>query len=308
MKRMSRRGQGFTLIEMSVVLVIIGLLVGGIMWGQTLIRASRVQTIIQDVATYQSAAVQFKQKFGEVPGDMADGQTYWGVNPNCATNGGMGTGTQTCNGNGDGQITLSSSAPYEQFLVWQHLANGGFIPGQYTGTSVSGASSPTLYCSPGVNCPGGKVNPNQAYFLQYSTGALGSTSYYWAQAAGHYLIAGAQKSTSGYSAYPLLTAAEALSLDAKVDDGMPGQGKWKSFEATGGAGYLPHCVVTSGTSNPPADGTIASQPGSVYNVGYGSAPACSFDSNLNSGWFLSSGKYGTTIPDSSRSSANQSPL
>jgi prepilin-type N-terminal cleavage/methylation domain-containing protein len=174
MKRMSRRRQGFTLIEMSVVLVIIGLLAAGIMVGQTMKRNSQVLTIIQDVATYQSAIAQFKQKFGELPGDMADAQTYWGVNPNCTTNGGVGTGTQTCNGNGDGSISYTNSPnpPYEQFLVWQHLVNAGLITGQYTGTSITTATNPRNNCQPTVNCPGGRLNSAQAYFIEYVTGPL----------------------------------------------------------------------------------------------------------------------------------------
>lgn len=283
MKHMSRLRQGFTLIEMSIVVMIIALLIGAVMTGKSLLRSSKVQTIIQDVATYQSAIVQFKQKFGEVPGDMADAQNYWGINPNCGTIGGVGTGTQTCNGNGNGLIEHKAVVPYEQYLVWQHLANAGLIPGQYTGASVLGSASPEYKCYPGINCPGGLLSQAQTYYLQYCAGPVnGSTASYWDQPAGHYLFVGAAASYSGgFSAYPLLSAAEAFSLDSKVDDGKPGQGMWKSFEATGGAGYLPNCVVTSGTSSPPADGTIASQPGSVYNVGYGPGRACSFLINIS---------------------------
>ena len=275
--------KGFTLIEMSVVLVVIGLLAAGIILSQSLIRSSRVQTIIQDVATYQSAIVQFKQKYNAIPGDMSSATSYWGTNPNCGVAAGAGSGGQTCNGNGDGQITLDASGPFEQFLVWQHLANGGFLNGPYTGTSYSGSTGPYLYCSAGSNCPKGSVNQAQSYFLQYASGALGSTSYYWAQGAGHYLIVGASSpaNLNGYPGYPLLTAAETLSLDSKVDDGLPGLGVWKSLEATGGAGYLPHCVVASGTSSAPSDGTIASEATAVYNVSYGSTPACSLEINLN---------------------------
>jgi prepilin-type N-terminal cleavage/methylation domain-containing protein len=277
--------KGFTLIEMSVVLVIIGFLVAGIVIAQSLVRSSRVQTIVTDVATYQGALAQFRQKYSAVAGDMAAAQSTWGVNPNCSSSAGAGTGTQTCNGNGDGQIEVDTSAPYEQFLAWQHLANAGLIQGQFTGTSVSGATAPTTYCSPGVNCPGGKLNQSQAYFIQYSAGALGgSTANFWAQGPGHYLIVGATTTLSasnGYPGYPLISAPEAASLDGKVDDGLPGQGVWKSFEATGGAGYLPKCVVTSGTTTAPADGTLASEPGSVYYVAYGTTPACALEINLS---------------------------
>jgi prepilin-type N-terminal cleavage/methylation domain-containing protein len=280
--------KGFTLVEMSVVFVIIALLMAGIMLAQSLVRSSRVQTIVSDVAGYQNAVSQFRQKYGELPGDMMDAYTYWGTNPNCSTAGGTGTGTQTCNGNGDGEITLSGSAPYEQFLVWQHLANGGFITGQYTGTSAS-ATSGQYYCSPGLNCPGGKVNPVQAYFMVYSTvtfGALAATSY-WTQLPGHYLIVGAAGSTGAYPGFPLLTTAEALALDSKVDDGLPGQGIWKSFVAVSTLYSPNNCVVTSNltsggvtsslNSTPPSDGSIASAAISAYNTAYVSNVDCAFE-------------------------------
>jgi prepilin-type N-terminal cleavage/methylation domain-containing protein len=184
----NRNAKGFTLIEMAVVLVIIGLLFAGVVLAQSLIRSSNVQTIISDVAMYQSAISQFKQKYNEMPGDMTDATNNWGTNPHCSTNG-VGTGTQTCNGNGNGRVDLKLLiAPFEQFLVWQHLANGGFISGQYSGTSwPAGSPYHVVYCSPGNNCPGGRVNQSQAYFLAYSTGSfglLGSTANYWAQGLG----------------------------------------------------------------------------------------------------------------------------
>ena len=275
--------KGFTLIELSVVLVIIGALLAGVLMAQSLIRTSKVQSIISDVTNFQSAISQFKQKFSALPGDMGAAQTYWGVNANCASTG-IGSGTQTCNGNGDGQIGLTSSAPYEQFLVWQHLSNAGMIQGNFTGAAISGAGTAKLYCSPGVNCPGGKLK-QQAYFLTFAAGTLLGTANYWTQPAGHFLIVGANTnsagSTSGLPGFPLLSASEAFSLDNKIDDGLPGTGVWKSVEATGLAGYTPNCVVTTGTTTPPSDGTVTSAANSAYYIAYGTAPACSLAITLS---------------------------
>src|ERR1700759_2898335 len=66
-----RKGeQGFTLIELSIVLVIIGLIVGGILVGQDLIKAAEVRAQISQIEKYNSAMNTFRAKFAAIPGDM----------------------------------------------------------------------------------------------------------------------------------------------------------------------------------------------------------------------------------------------
>src|ERR1700689_1860224 len=64
------RHSGFTLIELSIVLVIIGLIVGGILVGQDLIKAAEVRAQISQVEKYKSAVNTFMVKFDALPGDM----------------------------------------------------------------------------------------------------------------------------------------------------------------------------------------------------------------------------------------------
>src|SRR5665213_3308988 len=61
----------FTLIELSIVLVIIGLIVGGILVGQDLIKAAEVRAQISQIEKYSSAVNTFRAKFAAIPGDMA---------------------------------------------------------------------------------------------------------------------------------------------------------------------------------------------------------------------------------------------
>ena len=65
-----RTNSGFTLIELSIVLVIIGLIVGGVLVGQELIRAAGIRATISQVEQYQTAANTFFDKFGALPGDI----------------------------------------------------------------------------------------------------------------------------------------------------------------------------------------------------------------------------------------------
>src|SRR3984885_348580 len=65
--------KGFTLIELSIVLVIIGLIVGGVLVGQDLIRAAQVRATVTQIEKYNSAVNTFRGKYGALPGDLNAG-------------------------------------------------------------------------------------------------------------------------------------------------------------------------------------------------------------------------------------------
>jgi prepilin-type N-terminal cleavage/methylation domain-containing protein len=106
--------RGFTLVEIAIVLVIIGLLLGGVLKGQGLIDSAKVKNIIQQSNSLSAAVNAYQDKFRALPGDDVQGTLHV---PNSAGN-----------GNGDGQINEFALAP-------QHLALGGFITGSFNGTS-----------------------------------------------------------------------------------------------------------------------------------------------------------------------------
>ena len=139
------REAAFSLIELAIVLVILGLLVGGIMTGQSLIRAAELRSITTDLNQFQTSISVFRAKYSDLPGDMPDATAFWGAahaTPvTCATT--VGTGTQTCNGDGNGQIGNYGSAAtyYEVHRMWQHLANTGLIEGSYTGVDGGGSGT-----------------------------------------------------------------------------------------------------------------------------------------------------------------------
>jgi len=114
-----RRQHGFTLVEIAIVLVIIGLLLGGVLKGQGLIDSAKVKNIIQQSNALTAAVNAYQDKFRALPGDDIQGTTHV---PNSAGN-----------GNGDGQI--GDGQPREFTLAPQHLALGGFITGSFNGTS-----------------------------------------------------------------------------------------------------------------------------------------------------------------------------
>ena len=74
----SRAGQsGFTLIELSIVLVIIGLLVGGVLEGQDLIKAAQIRSTISQFEQFDAAVNTFRTKYNNLPGDVVNGTNFF---------------------------------------------------------------------------------------------------------------------------------------------------------------------------------------------------------------------------------------
>ncbi len=123
--------RGFTLIEIAIVLVIIGLLLGGVLKGQELITSARVRNLISQQDGVKAAYFGFLDRYRALPGDYLNASTT--ITGVAATPCGAG------NGNGDGQITAN-----EAILAWEHLSKSGFINGSYTcDTTESNLTTPT---------------------------------------------------------------------------------------------------------------------------------------------------------------------
>lgn len=214
--------RGFTLIELSIVLVIIGLISGGILVGSEIIRTSELNAMNRDVGTYRTALNAFRMKYNAVPGDMKNATQFWGAETACPAPMGSASLDGTCNGNGSRRVeqtNISGAQNNEMYRAWEHLSLAGMIPGDYTGRYAGNLSSTAIVA--GQNVP---AHSRKGFFLlMYRDPSVAS----WFAKSGHVIIA--------YGATAIqspLTPLDAAALDSKFDDGKPGYGQITQYTNT----------------------------------------------------------------------------
>jgi prepilin-type N-terminal cleavage/methylation domain-containing protein len=208
-----KRTQGFTLIEIAIVLVIIGLLLGGVLKGQELITGARVRNLISQQDGIKAAFFGFQDRYRALPGDYAT------ADPNIKC-------PSTCpNGNGNGRIEKVAGSNWEYTFVWTHLTAAGFMNGSYSATSGAAVDDTTT-----------PKNPYSQFIELVYDGIYGSGTTGTPAALKHNLKTGNQ--------VPSEILAE---VDRKIDDGKPTSGAFQfaAFSATGTAPTLASCAPSN---------------------------------------------------------------
>lgn len=181
--------RGFTLVEVAIVLVIIGLIMGGVFKGQALIDSARVRSMNSEVEGIRTAWYSFQDRYRAIPGDF----------PAAATQ----IDSDAVPGNGNGRIDDSQ----ERAAVWQQLALAGFLSGKFDGSQSTSGSATDLECGP-KTCP---QNPFHGYYkISYSAQAADMDT------PAHEIFTGNQIPVSILS-----------QLDARMDDGRPREGRFR---------------------------------------------------------------------------------
>ena len=194
------KAQGFTLVELSIVIIIIGFLIAGISSGTSLVAQSKIQALANEMTSIRMALSTFMGVYGYMPADFPNASAYW---PDCDTT------PSNCNGNGDGYVT---SNQFEGVRMWQQLNAAGLFPGNYPGT-MAVLFTPVI----GVEVPA-SIWGNGAGYMVANYGAPCDVSQ--GVCAGAAINFG-----TGFAlADPVMNPVEAYNLEKKIDDGLPRQG------------------------------------------------------------------------------------
>jgi hypothetical protein len=226
---------------LAIVLVVIGFIVGGIFVGRTMLRQSQINSVQTDAQKYISAALNFQQHYGYLPGDMPTATNYWGTATGCPNVTTGGVGIATCNGSGNGQIAESSSYYYEMFTFWQHLSAAKMIDGLYTGYAGTAGTSDHVI---GTNCPAAKLE-NTGFGIIFAGLRSGDTNYF-NNNYGHVLLYG-KYLANNLPVSAAISGSEASALDSKFDDGAPSTGQIETWQTTG---YTPNCTALNASNVP----------------------------------------------------------
>ncbi len=249
----SSKKSGFTLVELAIVLVIVGLLVGGVLQGQELIAQAQIRSVVSQIQSLDTSLNTFRAKYREYPGDISRASAFGincprtgaacsGATDNVADTDSDG-GADGADGDGDGDYnledsdnTVATTAAYSAFEgeianFWVHLSNTLLVKGNFTQVDDCIDSGTACLATAGVNFTDAPIG----------NGIIALTEFgrmFWVLGVGNPSVdldGGAADADSPTAQQ--LTPEEAYGIDSKIDDGRPETGisqAISAFNATAG--------------------------------------------------------------------------
>lgn len=221
--------QGFTLIEISIVLVIIGFLTGGVLVGRDLVSAAEVRAQITQIESFHQATNTFKTKYNSsLPGDInaANATTFGFAARGSAA--GQGDSNGVIEGNGGISACGQCSLRGETLMFWSDLtyANGksvNLIPGSFSSASstayVNGGAAPLSGTQFALYLPKAKLGKeNYIYAWSGGYGVNSNNINYFGLAQPYIWYA------SAINVFKSIRVIDAYNIDKKIDDGLPQTG------------------------------------------------------------------------------------
>jgi prepilin-type N-terminal cleavage/methylation domain-containing protein len=228
MKTNQKNNSGFTLVELAIVIVIIGLLVGGVLQGQELIKQAQIRSAMSSIQGYNAAINTFRAKYNEMPGDISRAGTFGVDRPKGGSvNVDITYTSGTSNGDGNGNGTLESATAATTLTgmtiinaeianFWTHLGNAQLVKGNYpwvATTATAGTTFPSMPVGTGI--------------VAVSAGGL----TYWVIGTANTLTRASGITSTvlggtvpGTGSNGTLSPSEAFGIDGKLDDGSPATG------------------------------------------------------------------------------------
>lgn len=233
-----KREAGFTLVELAVVMIIIGLLIGGVLKGQELIANAQVAATVAQVKAFDAATTTFRDMFDSMPGDMAAPATRL---PNCAA--------APCNvaGNGNRRVDGGAADPFsaapggEMLAFWAQMNAADLVSGiDPIRGNVWGGTMPGAKIGGGFTA--GYWVGNALMQGQGTNGLAGNVR------AGHYLSL-YNSVNAAVDIVGFLTPNQAFRIDSKLDDGVPSSGSVLAAGVPAGAGGCANAAAPAGIYN-----------------------------------------------------------
>jgi prepilin-type N-terminal cleavage/methylation domain-containing protein len=252
-KTFSRKKSAFSLIELSIVLIIIGLLIAGITGGASLIKSSELRSVMGEARGYAVAVNSFYTNYNALPGDY---------------NVAVGNATAGDNNSRIEYYRAASAAGSESASAWVALRTIGAVDTISTATNVIATTAPVYGTTSSATAPASKIKSSGWVFdyrdytiatgccsnetssqnvviLNGGTGTTGIVAGVGAAAVGP--LNNASTTATANLSSAAIFAYDALAIDSKVDDGNAGTGKVRGVNPL--ATVLPTAASTTAATN-----------------------------------------------------------